>query len=504
MTGRSKNPRQGKTQGALLISSARTVTMLLQIVAVPYILKCLGQHDYGVVFFAISVTRYIAILDPGLSDGATLSLLRAFAPGSTADAGRLWRTSVVTIGLHYTVGGLLFAWIGSKLNLSEMSGVGNTSLVLGAAAFSWAFMNLAFANTVYMNARGEYKRLAINNVISAVVGTAASVVLVGVFRTPVAYLIGMALGPAVAFLAGAWHYRSDIIVRSGSFASWTVTKEFLSLGLRNYGNRIANVLSGTADRVLLGGAVSQSLLGHYQNCTRIPEALGDLTSSVGQTTQPELSKAFLAGPESFAKSVHRNTLIAFAIGVCFILVPTAYAAPILRLWLGERAYAGGANVMLGMGVYRSLEMYLGILGMTMFVAGKAAWALPFTLWNGLVRVILTIPMARWIGLEGVALMNVGIHACQVLPATWFVAKRVAPGVPLRPHIAKLLMISGIGAAFVTVGRMVSESSFVMRHPALCIVLVPATCAAAAIATFGLRLADTPEVIQQLLRRALRK
>jgi len=252
--------------------------------------------------------------------------------------------------------------------------------------------------------------------------------------------------------------------------------------------------------VLLGQAFSKEMVTHYSNSKRLPDGFSDLIGQLRQAVQSDLAKDHVAGDQQFANSVDRYSRIALGLSVCFLLVPSAFGAVILPLWFQDKAYQGGAVVMFGMALYRTFEQCFSTYGGAMSVALKPQYLIAPILWNGIATLCFTIPMAKWLGVEGLALMNVSIDVLQWLPLVWLMSKLIAPGLEIWAHLRKAASILAVGLGISLGSFFLMNTPYFQAHKLVGIALIPVMSFITGAIVFGLGMAPTPEAVVLRLRK----
>jgi O-antigen/teichoic acid export membrane protein len=174
----------------------------------------------------------------------------------------------------------------------------------------------------------------------------------------------------------------------------------------------------------------------YSTAARIPEA-GQEVLPVNATVLPDLTKAHASGPVEFAKSVEKNTLTVFGVACAAILLPCAFAEPVLQVWLGDKYRPEMAWIMVMLGVYAALQMFYTALASAMIAHGSPQRVLPFTLYNAVVLMALAYPCAVRYGIVGLAALRLAIQVAQFVPIIAFTQRTIVPEIALGRWIGRL-------------------------------------------------------------------
>ncbi len=495
-----QGPRQtGKTKGAILLSGVRFLSLAVNFLSVPFLLAILGEGLYGGCLFAVMLSRYFWLMDPGFSDGAQLRMYQSHHEEDRAETARVWSNHITLAFAYSFLGALLLFAVGVAIPLKDFDS--SRVALFGAAAVQFFFITLFNANQLLHSTRRQFQVVSTLNALNGVGGMVSAVVLTAIFRTPAAYVLGLAVGSCAAVTYGMVHSVRSLPREHIKFGIQSgLAREFLKVGWRNFPNRVGSVLSGTADRFLVTGTLGTIQNTHLNNSAKLSDATNDLLGSLTQTSQPELASAALKGDEAFGQALERNGRIVLAVASSFVLVPAGFAAVILTVWLGQRQPPDGEILMLGAGVYGAFQALFSLIGAAFFVRGQAHRILPFVLWNGLTTLLATIPLTHWFGLAGVAYLKIGIQTLQWYPLLVYTQRHIAPTLSAGRFFSATLRILLIAGAYCGVGMVVSKALADRGLHWVGVLLMPIFVVLSLGTIFAFRLADLPAPIKKLVRK----
>ncbi len=456
-----------KARGSLLLIAARLANFGLLIVAVPLYLALLGEVGYGVCLFMSSVLVYVNLLDLGFSAGSHKLIIEAF---DRKDDDRAWTLQYVqfTLATLVAVAGFAVLVVVGQVWVIDPSLSGPTRNLFFAAA------GLTFATTVLNQSlvpalvgRGLFGRMALLNVSTVAFGTGLSLLFSWLWKTPAAWFGGQALGGILAFgasLAFAFAASKETLARFRFRAD--VVRELFKFGLRTYVHRLWGSLAGTADRLQLGAGNPERLVA-YSVPARIPECLQMLVRPVVETLLPDLTRSLARGAEEFAGRVHGYSIFVLLLATSAVLVPSGFAVSIVRVWLGEGAFLGAEWVVIPLAVYVSLEAYFASLSAALYATGNPQRLIWFAAFNGVATLALTMPMYRWHGVGGVALMNMGIGLAQFATLPAAIRRMGVSALDLRSQMWRSLLVLSFGGALALAAHALSRSTLFVASPWLC-------------------------------------
>lgn len=499
MTEPASKHKVSKTRGVVVLALTRVLTMIVQLVAVRIYLSAIGENMNGAVLLVAGYSAYAALVDPGFIEGGIIHLLRSVSPKSDLNRWDVWRTHLtINLGIG-VVGGLLLTAAGFML--TAVASRGTNLALFGLAGLWFAVTTVQTATMHYLTAAQEYSRLAKLSAVAVLVGHACSAILVWTTKQAPFYFVGLVIGSSIstyAMLRAAWQSER----RAGTSGRFQpdLAREFVKIGKRSYANRALSLAAGNMDRILLGGAISPVMLTHYDNSTRLAAGLNELTGTIRQTFQADLAHAYLSGPNEFAAAADRFARLSMGIAITFILIPSAFADPLLRLWLGERAYAEGAFVMFGIALYRTFEMYYSCHGLTMTAAAQPQLMFPPILWNAACTVGLSVFAVKAMGIEGLAVLKVAINVLMFLPLLWFIKRRLLTALEMRRHLGSIVAMLIFGVLFGLLIMQICRIPLIVNHPILSLLMIPIASTLAALVIFAFKLAPCPDTLVRRVHR----
>jgi len=451
--------------------------------------------------YAAAIGTYAVLADVGFGDGGWIYLSRGQIEGKDVSRESLWRTHITLIAMHAVLGALLIAGMGFVLHFDKYKGDPKPIFLMSGASFALLMVQMAYGQLLSVLKR--FSAAAYLNMFASIAGNAVAVVLVHQYKQPVYYFAGMCIGSALGIAQIAfWLRRNRLIQRPEGPFDWSIAKEFVRLGSKNYPSRVLGLMSTNGDTVMLKEGLNETASGHYSNCRRIPDGLGDINGQLRQAIQADLAAAHVHSPAKFADATDRYSRIMLGLSMAFLLVPCACGASFLAVWLGPKAYVNGALVVGLMGLYRSIELCYGTYGAAMTLSMKPQYLVWPVMWNGVCTVVFTVPMVRKFGIEGIAYMNVSIHLLQMAPLVWLMSKKIAPGLSFTRHIAGILSILGCGIAVSLLCYWLVHRPYFLAHPFVGLFLIPFGSALVLALIFGMKLAPLPDPVVRRLAGVL--
>jgi O-antigen/teichoic acid export membrane protein len=402
----------------------------VQLVSIPIVWDVLGDVRLGACLF-------------GFHDGTQRNMTNAFDAGESARGFTVWNTYRTLLLIHAVVGFALMLGLSFVPALSHE--VGPASMFL-AAGVMFVGQYLFFGSTIYFNARRQFGYLAVTNGAQILLSSVLALVLTLITRRPEAYLAGFAIGNgAVALYSIGSVARQSRGTEGVNGFDREALRYAFDFGKKLYLTRVAAVVTSTFDRII-AKPLGTANIAVYSTAARIPEA-GQEVLPVNATVLPDLTKAHAAGPKEFARSVEKNTLTVFGVSCAAILVPCAFAEPVLLLWLGDKYRPEMAWIMVMLGVYAALQMFYTALAGAMIAHGSPQRVLPFTLYSAVALIALAYPCGMRYGIVGLAALRLAIQVAQFVPIIAFTQRTIAPEISLGGWLGRLSGVLALATLF---------------------------------------------------------
>jgi len=346
----SLGPRSRRLIRAVLTGGgSRAGSLLVALLVTPILLQGLGFERYGIWALAGAAAGYLGLLDLGFGNGFVRFLARHAGQGDIDRFNGVMRTG---IAVYAVIGAAIFPLIVLMApSMAEMIGAGPglrdeaVFLLIGVAAI-FIFRSIF---SVYRAALTAAERLDINNKLDLLASVAGG--LGAVVAVESGYgLTGLVVnGMAIAVLAVAaqmWAaYRVEPRIRILPFRlDRESARELFGYGLRVQGARLAEIVNGQADKIILGVMVSAASVGLYDLGMKVSLMAGVLPSLMLPAVLPASAILEAKGDSSALEELHQRSIrylaLLLAPGTAFVLVA---ASPILGFWIG-REDLGQASV----------------------------------------------------------------------------------------------------------------------------------------------------------------
>lgn len=383
--------------------------LLVGLVVTPVLVGVLGFERYGLWALVGVLVNYVGLADLGLGASFVRFLARYHERGEA----RRFNT-VVRLGLlFYAAFAVPVLATVLVLRRPLLDALSIPAELRGEVSFLLLGVTAVFLIrsifVVFRAAIAAVERIDVNNHIALAVAGASGLgaVLVVSLGFGLKGLTINALATAVLTIIAQTvaAYRVVPLLRLRPFRiDWKIVPEVLGYGMRLQATRLAELLNGQVDKVVLGFMVGAASVGLYDLGMKLSLLAAVLPSLLLPVVLPTSSLLAARGDRDRLEALYRRGTKyvgwVLAPAVVFLLV----AAPeLLRLWIGEGALPQAATVtrllvlgsapLLALGVSRLVARGIGVPELEMWASLGMAGA----------NLVLSVALVSWLGAIGAPL-----------------------------------------------------------------------------------------------------
>lgn len=349
MAGTSRGFGRRALGGAFATGLSQGFRILVQFATLIVLSRLLGPATFGLMAMLTPILAFVTLFsDLGLSN-------------ATITAHRISPAQMTTLfWVNVAVAAVLAAAVAAAAPLVARF-YGEAALVwpLVALAGSILLAGLGAQHKALANRELRFQSLAAVEMLSLTAGFAVSVTI-ALVRPSIWALVCGTLATALVASMGQW-VRSGWLPRRP--APWREVREMVRFGRGMVGFNLANLVSRTADNVMIGAVAGPAQLGLYDRAYKLLLfPLNQINWPVGRVVIPILSK-LVDQParyrEAYLKTIRQLLLVTMP-GVAFLLSSAYDTIPLV---LGPQ-WAGSAPIFLWLGlaaVHQPLSATLGWL-----------------------------------------------------------------------------------------------------------------------------------------------
>lgn len=410
-----------------------TITnIIVNVVLIRLVLDCLPRDVSGIWFLFISIGLYVAFFDLGISP--TISREIGFVLGSSttsesekargvadiiATGVRVFQVSAAVVFWIALLGGgafvLSLAPVGAEREIAIAWGVfslGASVNILGGAAYATLYGLGHVATERIVRAAGLWLWLALSALFLyldfGIIGLSAAWVTQNLLARGIGWLL---------------IYRYNPELRdSGGRASMEIFKAMAMPSIKWAAIGLGALLILQADNPIIALVMGPEAIPPYEAALKMILAMMTFSLLVVTSSTPYVSRAWGAGQMNVVREILlRNVRYGVSAMVVLVAYLGVFGDAVVSLWLGPGNFVG-YPVLWTLLAMLTLEVHHIVHASTVMGAGHIVF-LRASLLAGAMKVALSLVLARYYGLLGVAL---GTFIAQLLTNNWY-----APYVSLR-------------------------------------------------------------------------
>jgi len=467
----------------LLTYTYQGLLMLVGLWLTPFLLKQIGQHDYGVWLIGLQVLAYLSLVDIGVV--ALLPRELAYATGRAGGStnspelpfifGRTLRIVACQMPLVILAAAVLWYLFPVPAQFRGFIG-----LIL--AAFTLFFPLRIFRATI--EGLQDLKYMGSVTIVAWATGTALMIGLIfagiGLYALAIGWAATQLLG-AMAFAFRIWRRFPQVLPANRSHFSSTGSVEYFKRGFWASISQIATPLIFGSDILIIGKVLGAAAVVPYTCTAKLISILFNQPQALLDAAMPGLSEVKAGESKEHIFRVttaltQASLMIAGAVVCAVVVVNRGFVS----WWVGPRLYSGLTLTTL-IALVMLLRQWNLTLVYSMFCYGLEKRLSLMSLLDGVTTAGVAVGLIYWLGPIGAPIASV-VSVCVVcLPANLAaVAAQAGSSIPglLRPLWPWFWRLTALAAAACLLARQWAPHGFFQTA---------ATAALAALAYLGVML-----------------
>lgn len=381
---------------------------MLNFLFLPYIVHKLGPDSYGILTLVWTVTGYFAFLDLGLGNAIIKFVAEFHSKGNSERVNEVIGATLLIVSTLGIIGGVILLLFAKTL-VTKVLKVPPDFFSVAYWAFSISSVGY-FATmllSVFAAVPNGLNRYDITSVVTVLMG---ALTIVG--NAFLLYL-GLGLIEIVVFnvlisVAAIFTYVFILRniyphIRFGLFFRWTTISNIVSFGLFSLLSRVAFLINYHADRLVIGVLLGVSWVTYYVVPFTLINRLTALTFRLGCVIFPAISE--LHGQRRFdtiTEMYLTSSRVILAVSTAICLPLFVFGDRLLILWMGQDfgLKLGLVVVFVTLGLY--LSAFTNVPTFVVDGLGKPRVSGIAALSNAILNISLAIPLAKQLGINGVA------------------------------------------------------------------------------------------------------
>ena len=329
--------------GAALNYVSICLNMVVGLIYTPYMLRMLGQSEYGLYSLAASIIAYLTVLDLGFGNAIVRYTAKFRAEGKQREQEEMFGMFfVLYIGI-----GIIAMIAGSALSLSvenlfsrsmTETEVTRTRIMLWLMTFNLAF---TFPMSIWGSIMTAYERFVFQRLVSiirSVLNPVVMVLLLVIGYKAVAMVVVTTIFNVVTLLINWWYckYRLDIKIRFAKF-KWNFLKEVSVYSFWIFLNAIMDRIYWSTGQFVLGvyrGAVAIAI---YAVAIQLQNMYMMFSTAISGVFLPKITS--MVTKENNEKNISdlfiRTGRLQYVIMAFILSAFIVFGKPFIQLWAGN-------------------------------------------------------------------------------------------------------------------------------------------------------------------------
>jgi O-antigen/teichoic acid export membrane protein len=373
----------------------KAVAMLASFLAIPMMIRYLGQEQFGVWSTLLTVMSWIVFFDLGVGNGLRNKVAEALARNDKVEAARFIASGYSLIGLIalvlwllVTVGSFFVPWQ-AVFNTQAIQEPTLRVTVQVAVFFVGLNFWLGLINAL-LGAVQKTSMAALGQLISNILALLFVFVLVKTTQASISYLAlayGISLVAANVILS-FWFCQRHRELRPTPALDRKHIHPLLSIGLRFFTIQIAVLVIFTTDKMLITQLFGPQYVAQYEVIFKLFSVITFAHTLISAPLWSAYTDAYHRGDMHWIKHMLRKQLIIFSGMGMLVLIMGFLAQPVIAIWIGPEMVVS-VPLIISIGIFVLVSTWNNIYAM--FINGIGH--IKIQLYTAVIAMLLNIPLA---------------------------------------------------------------------------------------------------------------
>lgn len=355
--------------GAALNYVSIVLNMVIGLVYTPYMLRMLGQSEYGLYSLASSIIAYLTVLDLGFGNAIVRYTAKFRAEGKEQEQQNMFGMFFILyigIGFLAIIAGSVLALNVDNLFSAKMTQyeISRTKIMLWLMTLNLAF---TFPMSIWGSIMTAYERFVfqrIVNIIRSVLNPIVMIALLIIGYKAVAMVVVTTLFNVVTLLINYWYCKNklNIRLRFGCFR-WTFLKEISIYSFWIFLNAIMDRIYWSTGQFILGVYSGAATIAVYAVAIQLTHMFMMFSTAINSVFLPKVTKMVTKGgsEKDISNLFIRTGRIQYIIMSFILAAFIVFGKSFIYLWAGEGYEdAYGISVLFFIALLPPLIQNLGI------------------------------------------------------------------------------------------------------------------------------------------------
>lgn len=385
-------------KGALVY---RAIAMFASFLAIPLMIRYLGQEQFGVWSTLLTVMSWIVFFDLGVGNGLRNKVAEALAKNDKIEAANYVASGYSLIGVIAAV--LMILAMGA-------SGFVPWQTVFNTRAISEENLRLAVQIAVFfivlnfwigligalLGAVQKTAMAALGQLISNILALLFVFVLTKTTHSTISYLVlayGISLVISNVWLS-VWFYSRNPELRPKPYLDMLHVRPLLSVGLQFFTIQIAVLVIFTTDKMLITQFFGPQYVTQYDVVFKLFSIITFAHTLITAPLWSAYTDAYHRKDVKWMKEMLRKQIIIFGLFFVGVIVMVMVARPIIKLWIGHE-FEVSSSMLIFMGLFVLISIWNNIFGIILGGIGKIRLGSVYTVFTA----VLNIPLSYFISVR---------------------------------------------------------------------------------------------------------
>lgn len=290
------NESKERKLGAILSYISIIVSTLVQLVYTPFLIRSLGQSEYGLYSIVSSIIGYLTVLDLGFGNAIVVYTAKYRAQKKNKEEQKLhgmFMAIYTIIGVIATIIGIiLFALVpnlfGDSMNQTEISEMKIMMLIL---TFNLA---ISFPFSIYQSIINSYEKFTfqkVMNILSTLLKPVFMIPLLFMGYKSVAMSVVITIVNIIIMLSNYFYCRNKLSTKiKYSGIDKILFKEIFAYSFYIFLNAIVDKINWSVDNFILGAICGTVVTSVYAVASQVNALFINLSTAVSGVLLPKMSK----------------------------------------------------------------------------------------------------------------------------------------------------------------------------------------------------------------------
>ncbi|MBR3180614.1 oligosaccharide flippase family protein [Candidatus Saccharibacteria bacterium] len=329
--------------GAVLSYVSIFASTLIQLLYTPFLIKCLGQSEYGLFSLVSSIIGYLTVLDLGFGNAIIVHTAKYHAAGENEKAEKLhgmFHLIYVVIGIIAGIIGAIVALnteriFGATMTSEELNKMRTMLLILSLNLFL-TFSFSIYSSIITANERFVYQKILA--IINTIAKPLLMIPLLFMGYKSIALCVVITI-INVAVLVSNYIYCKKNLKAKTKFQGFDkkLFSTIFGYSFFIFLTHIVDKINWSADQFILGAVSGTIAVSVYSAASQLNTMFINLSTAISSVLLPKMSKMIgkNARPEEFTEEFIKVGRIQYYVIFLMTSGLILFGKCFIRLWLGD-------------------------------------------------------------------------------------------------------------------------------------------------------------------------